>query len=157
MALQLISSQNLLNSLARKMAPSQAHSCFPEKVTLSFGSILSLLLINFVSWIWQDRHHVWTHCFKWFNNFLWLCFRASMIGQLFTRPSNLSRILYFFYEFNNNDSLCASKILSSLVRQCLHAQSYLSPLISSGKFASGFITWSKRIRYLIEGRAAGDC
>lgn len=46
-----------------------------------------------------------------------------MIGQLFATPGSSSRILYFFCEFDNDESLCASTILSSLVRQCLDAQS----------------------------------
>lgn len=46
-----------------------------------------------------------------------------MIGHLFAAPDNTSQIVYFFCQFDNDESLHASIILSSLIRQCLDVQS----------------------------------
>lgn len=53
-----------------------------------------------------------------------------MIGHLFAAPGNTSQIIYFFCQFDNDESLRASTILSSLVRQCLDAQSLPQPIES---------------------------
>lgn len=46
-----------------------------------------------------------------------------MVGHLFVTPGNTSQIIYFFCQFDSDESLHASTILSSLIRQCLDAQS----------------------------------
>lgn len=53
-----------------------------------------------------------------------------MIGHLFAAPGSTSQIIYFFCQFDNDESLRASTILSSLVRQCLDAQSLPQPVES---------------------------
>lgn len=53
-----------------------------------------------------------------------------MIGHLFASVGNAPQIMYFFCQFDNYESLRASTILSSLVRQCLDAQSLPQPIES---------------------------
>lgn len=52
-----------------------------------------------------------------------------MIGHLLATPSNSTRVI-FFCECDNDDSLRASAIHGSLVRQCFDAQSLPQPIES---------------------------
>ena len=47
------------------------------------------------------------------------CFSACTVGHLFDKSGNDYRVAYFFCQFDNVESLSASTILSSLVRQFL--------------------------------------
>ena len=47
------------------------------------------------------------------------CFSACTLGHLFDKSGNDYRVAYFFCQFDNAESLSASTILSSLVRQFL--------------------------------------
>lgn len=63
---------------------------------------------------------------------------ASAVGHLFNASSRGSRIIYFFCQFDNAESLSPFTIISSLIRQCLDAetlsQSLQSRLVDLLKF-----------------------
>lgn len=65
-------------------------------------------------------------------------FSASTVGHLFTASGGDSRIIYFFCQFDNAESLSPLTIISSLIRQCLDAetlpQSLESRLVDLLKF-----------------------